>query len=259
MLRLCVLGSGSRGNAIFLGDGETSMLVDAGLSALQIKLRLAKIGVPLDSINAVLLSHEHADHNGGIPILLKNTDIKCYANRDTAEETFQGRRARSVKVFSTGESFSIGHFHIHPFNVPHDAIDPVGFEIRHFSRKIAVATDLGCATTLVRQVLKDADYLILEANHDKMMLENDTHRPWALKQRIAGKFGHLSNDDSGKLLSEVACPHLKLVFLAHISRDCNTKSLAEATVRRYLKESGNSHVDILPTHQDEIAEPIAVA
>lgn len=259
MLKLCVLGSGSRGNAIYLGDGETSLLIDAGLSALQIKLRLARIGVSIESINAVLLSHEHADHNGGIPILMKKNGIKCYANRDTAEATFNGRPANNVKVFSTGEPFSIGHFHIHPFNVPHDAMDPVGFEIRHFSRKIAVATDLGCATTLVRQVLKDADYLVLEANHDKAMLEADIRRPWSLKQRIAGKFGHLSNDDSGKLLAEVASEKLKMIFLAHISRDCNKTCLAEETVRNCLKESGNGHIDILPTFQDEIAEPVAVS
>jgi len=258
MLKFCVLGSGSRGNAIYLGDGETSLLIDAGLSAKQIQLRLGVIGVALDSISAVILSHEHTDHNGGIPILMKNNDIVCYANRDTAEATFKCRRARNVKIFSTGEEFSIGHFHIHPFTVPHDAADPVGFDINHRGKKISVATDLGCATTLVKQVMKDSDYLILEANHDKAMLEADIHRPWSLKQRILGKFGHLSNDDAGKLLTEIAGEKLKAVFLAHISRDCNKTSLAEDTVRTYLNESGNGHIGILPTYQEEIAELVAV-
>ena len=258
MLKFCVLGSGSRGNAIYLGDGDTSMLIDAGLSAKQIQLRLGLIGVALDSINAVILSHEHADHNGSIPTLMKNTDIVCYANRDTAEMTFNGRRARNVKIFSTGEEFSLGHFYIHPFTVPHDAADPVGFEIHHQGKKISVATDLGCATTLVKQVMKNSDYLILEANHDKVMLEADIHRPWSLKQRIAGKFGHLSNDDAGKLLTEIAGEKLKAVFLAHISRDCNKTSLAEETVRNYLNENGNRNISILPTFQDEIAELVAV-
>lgn len=258
MFKFCVLGSGSRGNAIYLGDDDTSLLIDAGLSAKQIQLRLGLIGVALDSINAVVLSHEHADHNGGIATLMKNNDIVCYANRDTAEATFNGRRARNVKIFSTGEEFSIGHFHIHPFTVPHDAMDPVGFEIHHRGKKLSIATDLGCATTLVKQVMKDSDYLILESNHDKAMLEADNRRPWSLKQRILGKFGHLSNDDAGKLLAEIACEKLRKVFLAHISRDCNKTSLAEETVRNYLNQNGNRTISILPTSQDEIGELVTV-
>jgi phosphoribosyl 1,2-cyclic phosphodiesterase len=258
MLRLCVLGSGSRGNSIYLGDGETDILIDAGLSAKQTGLRLQKIGVALNSIDAIVVSHEHTDHISGIPVLTKRNNILCYTNRLTAEEMANGRPAPNLKVFSTGEVFKIGYFEIHPFTVPHDAVDPVGFEITNGERKICVATDLGHATTLVRHMLKDADCLVLEANHDENMLMSDIRRPLSLKQRIRSKIGHLSNRDSGKLIAEVAGNRLRNVLLAHISVDCNTPAIAEETVRQYLAESG-ANAAISLTYQDEVAQPVTLA
>ena len=259
MLKLCVLGSGSKGNSIYLGDGETNLLIDAGISAHQINLRLRQIGVPLNSIKVVIVSHEHTDHIAGIPILMKKSDIKCYANRLTAEQMLNGMPASKLHVFTTGEAFSIGAFRIHPFTVPHDAVDPVGLDITHNNRKVSITTDLGHATTLVRETLKGADCLVLEANHDEDMLINDIRRPWALKQRIRSKIGHLSNNEAGRLLTEIAGEKLKKVLLAHISRDCNTTSMAENTVRHYLEESGMGHIDVIATHQYKIAEPITLA
>ena len=259
MLKFCVLGSGSRGNTIYLGDGETGLLIDAGLSARQIKVRLDEIGISLDTIDVVLVSHEHTDHIAGIPALMKKIDVMCYANRLTAEEMANGRTVPNLKVFTTGEAFSIGSFNIHPFTVPHDAVDPVGFEITHGDTKLTIATDLGHATTLVRQTLKESDYLVLEANHDENMLMADIRRPWSLKQRIRSKIGHLSNREAGELLAEIAGEKLRKVFLAHISRDCNTTSIAHETIRHYLEEGDMGHVDVLPTYQGKIAEPVTLA
>jgi phosphoribosyl 1,2-cyclic phosphodiesterase len=259
MLKLCVLGSGSKGNSIYLSDGESNLLIDAGLSAHQINLRLHQIGVPLSSIHAAIVSHEHTDHVAAIPILTKKYGIGCYANRLTAEEMLNGTPVPNLHIFTTGEAFSIGAFDIHPFTVPHDAVDPVGFDITHSERKLSITTDLGHATTLVRETLKGADYLVLEANHDEDMLMEDIRRPWALKQRIRSKIGHLSNNEAGRLLAEIAGEKLKKVLLAHISRDCNTTSMAENTVRHYLKESGMEHIDVVATHQHRIAELITLA
>ena len=259
MLELCVLGSGSRGNAIYLSDGETRILVDAGLSARQIENRLREIGVHARDISAIIVSHEHTDHVGGIPSFVKKTGSACYTNRLTAEGMKNGHVLPELKVFSTGEKFRIGAYSIHPFTVPHDALDPVGFEITNGGKKVCVATDLGHATNLVRQVLKDCDFLVLESNHDENMLLSDIRRPWSLKQRIKSKIGHLSNRDAGRLLAEIASPRLQRVFLAHLSQDCNTPSCAEDTVRHYLEECGMSGVEVTPTHQSRITEVVTIA
>ena len=243
MLELCVLGSGSKGNAIYISDGDTRLLIDAGLSARQIDLRLRESGVPLDSIGAILVSH-------GIRTLMRGRGMSCFANRLTAESMVNGARFENLTVFSTGETFSIGAFSIHPFSVPHDAVDPVGFEITNGGRKICVATDLGHATNLVREVMKGSHYIVLEANHDENMLLGDIRRPWALKQRIRGKAGHLSNRDAGRLIADVAGGNLKRVFLAHLSQDCNTESMAMDTVCELLKTNGISDVEISMTYQE---------
>lgn len=246
-LHLCILASGSSGNAILLWTPEGAILVDAGISAKQLKLRIAGTGVDPSSIQAVVLTHEHSDHVCGVSVFARQLDIPVYANAGTAEALLQRRQTGDIrfKIFSTGSSFSISGMELTPFPIPHDACEPVGFVVRSGECKAAVATDIGMPTTLLRTRLRDCDALVLESNHDEDMLRN-SDRPWAMKQRILGRQGHLSNEATGELLREIASARLRQVFLAHLSEDCNTHDLALMTARRALAAAGqpNARVDV---------------
>ena len=261
---LVVLGSGSRGNAIYIGGPRTRLLVDCGLSARQVALRLRQIGVDPASLDAVLISHEHRDHVGGLGLLGKLRHTTCYANRLTVEAMEDGlaygtgvvERPERLRIFTTGEPFEIGDFWISPFPVLHDALDPVGFEIRLNGVKIGIATDLGHATTLVRERLKGSDVLVVETNHDENLLRNNVRRPWPLKQRILSKTGHLSNTAAAKLLADTAVPATRQIVLAHLSRECNTEALALQAVLAHLELVGLGDVPIEVSRQDKISSHI---
>ena len=258
MTELWVLGSGSAGNAIYLSTGETRLLIDIGFGPRQLSQRLEQIGANPADIHAVLVSHEHSDHIRGLKFLNYHRNISCYANRQTAEAMNQacGFLPEGLRLFSNGDPFSIGDVTINPFSVVHDAIDPVGFEILCNGLKIAVATDLGCVTSLVRERMKDSNCVIIEANHDEGLLKNNLHRPWSLKQRILGRSGHLSNENAGRLVAEIAHEGLRTVVLAHISRDCNTPALAKTTVEKHLAKARMSHIPVLVAKQNEVSEGI---
>lgn len=264
MQGLVVLGSGSRGNAIYIGGPRTRLLVDCGLSARQVGLRLREIGVDPASLDAVLISHEHRDHVGGLGLLKRLRRTKCMANRLTLDgmDGAGGRgqtaeRPERVEVFTTGEPFEIGDFWINPFPVLHDALDPVGFEIRLNGLKLGVTTDLGHATTLVRERLKGADVLVVETNHDEELLRNNVRRPWPLKQRILSKTGHLSNTAAAKLLADAAAAGTtRHIVLAHLSQECNTEALARQAVLAHLELVGLGEVPIDVSRQDTIGTHI---
>lgn len=258
MTGLWILGSGSAGNAIYVSSGETRILIDIGFGPRQLTQRLEQIGADPSQIDAVLISHEHTDHIQGLKFLNYYPNIFCYANRSTAEAINQvsGFLPGKLRLFSNGEPFSVGQISINPFSVLHDAIDPVGFEIVCNGVKIAVATDLGFVTALVRERMKDSDCVVIEANHDEGLLKNNIHRPWSLKQRILGKTGHLSNESAGRLLAEIVHERLRSIVLAHVSRDCNTPAMARTTVEKYLAKAGMSHIPILVAKQNEVSERI---
>ncbi len=258
MKGLVVLGSGSRGNAIYIGGPKTRLLVDCGLSPRQMRLRLERIGVDPASLDAVLISHEHRDHVGGLALLERLRHTMCYANRLTTEAMGQYllERPERLRIFSTGEAFEIGDFWVNPFPVLHDALDPVGFELGLNGLKIGIATDLGHATTLVRQRLKGADVLVVETNHDENLLRNNVRRPWPLKQRILSKTGHLSNTAAAKLLAETATDSTRQIVLAHLSQECNTETLAHQAVLAHLELVGLGDVPIEVSRQNTISSHI---
>jgi phosphoribosyl 1,2-cyclic phosphodiesterase len=260
MTELWVLGSGSAGNAIYLSTGETRLLIDIGFGPRQLSQRLEQIGANPADIHAVLVSHEHSDHIRGLKFLNSHRNISCYVNRQTAEAMNQacGFLPEGLRLFSNGDPFLIGDVTINPFSVVHDAIDPVGFEILCNGLKIAVATDLGCVTSLVRERMKDSNCVIIEANHDEGLLKNNLHRPWSLKQRILGRSGHLSNESAGRLVAEIAHEGLRTVVLAHISRDCNTPALAKTTVEKHLAKARMSHIPVLVAQQHEVSDSIPI-
>jgi phosphoribosyl 1,2-cyclic phosphodiesterase len=261
---LVVLGSGSRGNAIYIGGPRTRLLIDCGLSARQVALRLRQIGVEAASLDAVLISHEHRDHVGGLGLLGRLRHTTCYANRLTLEAmnglVVHGadrlERPERLRVFTTGEPFEIGEFWINPFPVLHDALDPVGFEIKLNGVKLGVATDLGHATTLVRERLKGSDVLVVETNHDENLLRNNVRRPWPLKQRILSKTGHLSNTAAAKLLADTAAASTRQIVLVHLSQECNTEALARQAVLAHLELVGLGEVPIEVSRQDAVSSHI---
>lgn len=235
-----------------MSAGDTGVLIDAGFNAKTTLARLAAIGVDPACIRAICLSHEHRDHTGGVWVLSRRLRIPVYANRGTLEglrAMMKEARDLECRVFTTGADFTIGGLTLHPFAVPHDAFEPVGFVLRHREERVAVATDLGMVTTLVREHLRTCSAMVLEANHDLDLLRNSP-RPWSLKQRILGRQGHLSNRHTAELLQSIASPRLRQVFLAHLSAECNDPDMALREAREALSDPAHRHVRISPTYPD---------
>lgn len=255
MKGFCPLASGSSGNAIYLGTEHTKLLIDCGISFKNLKERLAKIDVSVDQIDAVLITHEHADHIKGLQMIVKKLNIPIFCNGDTAKAICQtiGERPK-FKIFCTGEAFTFGDVNIHPFSIQHDTVDPVAFTLSFSHLKIGVCADLGFATKLVAMHLKECDYLYLEANHDEEMV-HACARPLLYKQRVLSRQGHLSNRAAGELLVEVYHEQLKHVYLAHLSSECNTEKQALKTVEQILTRY-NYKVPLAIAKAHEVSEAI---
>ena len=223
MLRFTILGSGSSGNCAYLETDDTRLLVDAGFSAKQIELRLNGIGRSVADVQAIFLTHEHGDHVCGLPVLAKRHNIPIYCNRLTAE-CLHGQMPEFSRwrLFESGATMELGDLKINSFSVPHDAYDPVGFMFHHALGNIGFLTDLGYATKLVIERVRQARALVLEANHDLQLLQADTRRPWPVKQRILSRHGHLSNDAAAAVAAEVVTDTLEDLYLGHLSSDCNS-------------------------------------
>ncbi len=233
-LSVCVLASGSRGNAVYISDGTTSVLLDAGLSGKEIQHRMQRRSLDPSSLTALLVSHEHNDHVHGIGVLARRYGLPVYISRKTLQSAAANLgRVDRFEHFVCGTDFRIGGLRLHPFSTSHDAADPAGFTIRSNGLKIGIATDLGTAPGMVRHHLQDCRMVILEANHDPAMLEKGPY-PWPLKQRVKSRTGHLSNDESGRLLQTLQHERLEFVVLAHLSETNNTPALALETVSRAI-------------------------
>jgi len=247
-LSVCMLASGSKGNAIFVSDGLTSILIDAGISGIEIERRLKSKGLCPDYLDAILVSHEHADHIHSVGVLSRRFDLPVFISEQTGKAaSSQIGNVRNIVNFESGISFFINTLTIHPFSISHDAEDPVGFTINRDNTKIGIATDLGIATSMVKDHLQDCSLLILEANHDTDMLINGPY-PWELKQRIKNRTGHLSNEESRNLLKDVQHDRLKHVILAHISETNNTPEKALNAVRPALTNH-NSLISAATQHE----------
>ena len=231
-LSLSVLASGSKGNAIFVTNGTNGLLVDAGLSGKELERRLDHQGLSVESIRAVVLTHEHSDHIRGVGVMSRRYDLPVYVSAGIQPHLQRhiGNVKRIVR-YQCGTPFHIAGFDIHPFSLSHDAVDPAGFTISVNGKKIGIATDLGIATETVKHHLKTCDLLVLEANHDPRMLVEGPY-PWPLKQRIQGRSGHLSNQDSCELLQNVMHDGLQHVILAHLSETNNTPDKALAAIMK---------------------------
>jgi phosphoribosyl 1,2-cyclic phosphodiesterase len=243
-VEFCPLASGSKGNCLYLRSEKTRILIDAGLSAKATAERLATLGVKLEDIQAILITHDHADHIKGVATLAGRLGIPVFANSDTARGILEanGGVLLPFKIFSTGETFTFADLEIHPFTVQHDTLDPVAFTIKTGNTKLGICTDLGCVTTLVRSQLQECDYLFVEANHQPSMV-HACNRPAIYKQRVLSRQGHLSNEECADLVASILHNKLKHVYLAHLSSECNNPDLALMIVQEKLKSLGAS-VDV---------------
>jgi phosphoribosyl 1,2-cyclic phosphodiesterase len=246
-LALCVLASGSRGNAIYVATARAAVLLDAGLSAAEIERRLRSRQLSPENLSAILVSHEHSDHTQGVGALSRRYRLPVYATRGTWTAGAQGlRRAFAACEFTCGCAFTLADLSIHPFALSHDAADPAGFTFRRGGFQVGVATDLGTVTHLVRSQLQACTALVIESNHDPDMLAQGPY-PWFLKQRIAGRTGHLSNPDARALLQDIDHPGLRHVILGHLSATNNTPEKARTTVAEAF---GHRRMHLEVAHQD---------
>lgn len=244
-MRVTILASGSSGNVVLLQTAETSVLIDIGLTAKRINGHLTTQGVEANSLAGVLLTHEHGDHTKGLRVFCANSSVPVFTNPLTADSLKRSGVVANWNLFASGAEFQIGDLRVLPFSVPHDAADPVGFVFRHAESSFAVLTDLGYATKQVVNCVQGVSALLIETNHDETMLQNDTKRPWAVKQRILSRHGHLSNVAAADIVANVATPQLSHVLLGHISEDCNSSTLATQAVRTRLDADGHTQVEVL--------------
>lgn len=241
-MRLIPLASGSSGNSFLLQGNGSALLIDAGLSGKQVAERLHAVGVDPGSIGGILVSHGHSDHVKGVGVLSRKFKLPVLMNQGTwmVSERMIGKVWR-LDLFETGRIFEFAGFRIHPFSVPHDCEDPVGFRISAGSSRMAIATDLGTATGLVMSLLTGVQTVVLESNHDPHMLQDGPY-PWELKQRVRGRLGHLSNPQSAQLLQRIVSDELKFVVLAHLSETNNRTDLAlrcaQSSLAEFLRQRG---------------------
>ncbi|MBK8093033.1 MAG: MBL fold metallo-hydrolase [Verrucomicrobiaceae bacterium] len=262
MLHLTVLGSGSSGNCAVISTGSTTLLLDAGLSAKQIVLRLEACGYSLDDLDGILLTHEHQDHTGGLEVLSRGRALPLFCTALTQEHLLGSIKFRTTpawRVMQTGSAFDYRDVRIESFPVPHDAVDPVGFILADADARLGVLSDAGFVTNLVKDRLRGSDTLFIEANYDTQLLDADTKRPWSTKQRISSRHGHLSNDQAAELLTEVAHPELSNVVLGHLSDDCNDPALVIRRIRAVLDSAGAKEARVVCAERRKPTATIEVA
>jgi phosphoribosyl 1,2-cyclic phosphodiesterase len=250
-MKFTVLGSGSTGNAVLICTEKTNVLVDAGLSAREILRRLAMVGVHHADLDAVLITHEHSDHAGGLRVLLNTVQCPVYISRVTEDSYYYTRKGnqngtneavrrrdtlkdRTVEIESS-RGFRIGDIDFEPFCVPHDAADNFGFVAENCGVRIATLMDFGHITTLIKEKLRGCDGIVVESNHSRDMLRACPVYTWDLKQRILSRSGHLSNEDLADWLTDDFDGSARHIVLAHLSQRANEPHLARLTAEMALK------------------------
>jgi phosphoribosyl 1,2-cyclic phosphodiesterase len=256
MFSLTMLGSGSAGNSALIATDHCRLLVDGGLSARQLILRLALCGITPRELDGILLTHEHGDHVCGLEVLCRKFEIPIYCNALTAEAVrfCSLGEHRNWRIFRTGASFSVCDVAVESFPVPHDAVEPVGYTFHAGTSALGYVTDLGHATRLTIERLRQVQTLVIETNHDEKLLQNDPHRPWAVKQRIQSRHGHLSNGAAAAVIEELLTGKLERVVLGHLSRDCNTPELAAAAIRSVLAQHDRVDLALHCATQSEVSD-----
>jgi phosphoribosyl 1,2-cyclic phosphodiesterase len=237
-MKLIILGSGSTGNALYVESGDTRVLVDAGLSGKEIARRMTHVGLDPGRLDAVLITHEHSDHVRGLQVVSKTLNAPVFASGATRSECrfpHGGEGIRWGQEIRSSEPFQIGSLDFYPFSIPHDGVDTFAFTVTSKGVKLAMVTDLGYIPRVVAERLKGCDLIMVESNHDRDLLKVGPY-PWPLKQRIAGKLGHLSNDEVARWIREDFDGRARYLVLAHLSRHCNHPELARITALEALQD-----------------------
>lgn len=238
MIEFAVLSSGSRANCIFVSDGKTRVLVDCGLSAREVSRRLSLHGIEPESIDAIVVTHEHSDHIRGVPRFAKKHSLDVYANQKTfaAWGSYDPSLEFRRREFLTGDTFDVGSLRFEPFSTSHDAADPVAFRVVCGNVALGIVTDLGYVSDVVRDRTRECDALVLESNHDLDLL-HECFYPAALKHRIRGTKGHLSNVQAGELLRELMSESLRRMQIlvgAHVSENSNHPEIVREELTRSI-------------------------
>ncbi|MBN2898714.1 MAG: MBL fold metallo-hydrolase [Clostridia bacterium] len=258
MISFCSLASGSSGNAQYIGNKTTKILLDAGLSGKYIQAGLEGIGVDPKDLDGIVITHEHSDHIKGIGVLMRRYGVPIY----TTEGTWQGMVDKigkvdleKVHIIENNAVFSIKDIEVKAYPVSHDANDPVGYTFQNGSAKVGVITDLGHYTDAILDEIRSCDLVMLEANHDIEMLKMGSY-PYYLKRRILSDVGHLSNETSGEIACDIVRNgRARNILLGHLSRENNFPDLAYETVRAIMESEGirvGDDVMLNMTYRDKI-------
>ncbi len=229
-MRFASLGSGSQGNALIIEAGSTRLLLDCGFGPGEMSARISRLGLEAGDLDAIIVTHEHGDHGGGVAKLSARHDIPVYLTRGTLSGLgAEGRSISNRKFIDAHTPFAIGEVEVTPYTVPHDAREPVQFVFTDGAVRLGVLTDTGQPTPHIVQSLSGVHALVLECNHDPDMLRNGPYPAW-LKDRIAGRLGHLANAAAAEIVAAMDCSRLQHVIAAHLSHQNNTPGLARAAL-----------------------------
>lgn len=244
-MRLCSIASGSSGNCIYVGSEATHLLVDVGISGKRTESGLQELGLTGRDIDGILITHEHADHISGLGVLVRKYGIPIYATSGTIEAMKWDRSLGNIdeslyREVQEDRKLTIKDLTVNPMHISHDAAQPVGYRIAYGDKKVGICTDLGVYNDYTVECLKGMDALLLEANHDVKMLQVGPY-PYYLKQRILGDRGHLSNENSGKLLCRILHDKLQAIVLGHLSKENNLPELAYEAVRMEITMGENPY------------------
>ena len=238
-MQICILGSGSSGNATLIVAGETRVLIDCGLSGKETMRRIQEMGEDPHKINAIVITHEHGDHASGLHVIAKTIGAAVFVSSATLDACKLGDKVKKIKrgdAISSAQDFEIGDFKFHPFTIPHDAADPFAFTVEANGIKIGMAVDLGYYHGLAAERFRDCEALILESNYETDMLRACTFYPWSLKQRIMGRHGHTSNDELARFLRDDFDGSAHHIVLAHLSQNSNHPEVARLAAIQALQE-----------------------
>lgn len=242
MLNFCSLYSGSSGNCLYVESENTKILIDAGVSLKKIENGLNTLNIPASSLDAILVTHEHSDHIQSLGNLSKKFNLPVYANSKTFDampKQVEKITTNNIKKIKINEKFFIKDIEINSFSIPHDAINPCGYNLCNNHKKISIATDIGHINTNILKHLEGSDFILLESNYDEEVLKYSKY-PFNLKKRISGPNGHLSNSMAGKVINYLIHDNLKSATLGHLSKQSNFPELAYKTVVNEIISSGTN-------------------